>query len=387
MIYRLRRYRSFEEAVTDLSRLGMSAPPAGPAVPSALFVEGRKEEIQAVHRRFWERGVEIASSERGHRSRACMVGDDEDLRTWAELLPDRGAATRAMGSYHSDDAPPVRIPGGALTFDRPLVMGILNVTPDSFSDGGSCKSVEASVLKGLAMVEEGADIIDVGGESTRPGAAPVPLEEEIRRTVPVIKEIVARTDIPISVDTMKPEVAAAAVAAGAHIINDVTGLEDPRMIDVAAEAAVPVVLMHMLGTPQTMQSLVDASTYDDIVSDIMWRWEERMAAAEIRGLERDMVILDPGIGFAKLQEHNLEVLDRIRELRCAGRPVLIGASRKGFVRKLAGGSVEQRAGGSLAAASVAVMNGANIVRAHDVPETAGALRLIDAVRKRPRERR
>jgi dihydropteroate synthase len=274
------------------------------------------------------------------------------------------------------------MPGGKLEFRRPLVMGILNVTPDSFSDGGMSSSREASVLRALAMAEEGADIIDVGGESTRPGAAPVPLDEELRRTVPVIREIAERTDVPISIDTMKPDVAREAVRAGARIINDVSGLGSPAMAGVAAEAGVPAVLMHMLGEPRTMQRTVSAESYDDVVSDIMWFFEERMNAAEEVGLPRQQVILDPGIGFGKLQEHNLEILERARELRCCGRPVLIGASRKGFVSRIAGDTAERRAGGSLAAAVTAALNGASIVRVHDVPETVGALRFIDALRSR-----
>jgi dihydropteroate synthase len=263
-------------------------------------------------------------------------------------------------------------------------MGILNVTPDSFSDGGTHKSVDASVLRALAMVEEGADIIDVGGESTRPGAVPVPLEEELERTIPVIKEIAARTDVPISIDTMKPEVAKAAVKAGAKVINDVTGLGTPEMAEIAAEAGVPVVIMHMLGDPQTMQSLVNDNTYDDVVSEIMWRWGERMSLGESKGLPRDRVILDPGIGFGKLPEHNLTILERARELRCAGRPVLIGPSRKGFVGHFAGDTMERRLGGSVGAAVMAALNGASILRVHDVPETVGALHLVDAARKHPR---
>jgi dihydropteroate synthase len=231
------------------------------------------------------------------------------------------------------------------------------------------------------MVEEGADIIDVGGESTRPGATPVPVEQELKRTIPVIREIAARTDAPISIDTMKPEVAEAAIKAGAKIINDVSGLGAPTMAEVAAATGAPVVIMHMLGDPQTMQDLVNERTYDDVVSEIMWQWEERMAIGEAYGLSREKVILDPGIGFGKLPEHNLEILERTRELRCAGRPVLIGASRKGFVGHIAGETPERRLGGSVGAAVMAALNGASIVRAHDVPETVGALRLVEAARQ------
>ena len=185
-------------------------------------------------------------------------------------------------------------------------------------------------------------MIDVGGESTRPGALPVDTQEELRRVVPVISSLSELTRIPISVDTRKPEVARAAIEAGASMINDVSGLEDPEMIDVASQAGAPVILMHMLGDPLTMQERVDATTYEDVVADIMRFWEERMDLAEDQGLARDRIILDPGIGFGKLQEHNLEILDRLREMRCAGRPLLVGASRKGFIGRITGEPPAQR---------------------------------------------
>ena len=210
----------------------------------------------------------------------------------------------------------------------------------------------------------------------------MPLDEEMKRTVPVIREMAERTDVPISIDTMKPQVAREAIKAGARMINDVSGIRSSEMAEVAAESGVPVVLMHMLGEPRTMQRDVSGNSYDDVVSDIMWFWEERMEAAESRGLSRHQMILDPGLGFGKLPEHNLEILERARELRCSGRPVLIGASRKGFVTRLAGDTAERRVGGSLAAAAVAAINGASIVRVHDVPETVGALRFIDTLRSR-----
>jgi dihydropteroate synthase len=198
----------------------------------------------------------------------------------------------------------------------------------------------------------------------------------------VIKELAERTDVPISIDTMKPEVAREAVRAGAQMINDVSGLRSREMVEVVADTGAPVVLMHMLGEPKTMQKEVSEESYDDVISDIMWFWEQRMETAESLGLPRERILLDPGIGFGKLQEHNLDILRRTRELRCSGRPLLIGASRKGFVSRIAGDTAERRGGGSLAAAAVAALNGANVVRVHDVPETVGALRLLDALRSR-----
>jgi dihydropteroate synthase len=385
MIVRLRCYGSPAEVRSDLARLGLEVPPTlgGPA-SLGLFIEGEVAELNEVRRRANADGIALSFSDRGRRSRVFLLGDADALARSAGGLLGPELFAPVLNAYRSNDAPPVTIPGGKLTFERPLVMGILNVTPDSFSDGGTNVTVEASVLRALAMVEEGADIIDVGGESTRPGATPVPLDEELGRVVPVIRELSERTDTPISVDTMKPEVARAAIKAGARLINDVAGLRSPGMAEAAAEAGVPAVLMHMLGEPQTMQRTVTPESYGDIISDIMWFFEERMEAAERSGLPRQQVILDPGIGFGKLAEHNMEILDRARELRCAGRPVLIGASRKGFIARISGDAAERRAGGSIAAAVVAAMNGASIVRVHDVPETVGALRFIDALRTRSR---
>lgn len=381
MIVRPRAYASWAEVQADLSRLGMEIPSILPATaPCGLFIEGDAGELADLCRRGREEGIACSFSDRGHHPRACLLGGVDDLLPKAEAILGPGTIGPALQAYHANDAPPVSMPGGRLTFERPLVMGILNVTPDSFSDGGAHASVEGSVLRALAMVEEGADIIDVGGESTRPGAAPVPLEEELRRTVPVVAEIAARTDVPISIDTMKPEVARETIRAGARIINDVTGLRSKEMTEVAVDAGAPVILMHMLGQPATMQRTVSRESYDDVISDIMWFLEERMEAAEHHGLPREQMILDPGLGFGKLHQQNLEILERARELRCSGRPILIGASRKGFVGRIAGDNAERRVGGSVAAAAMAVMNGANIVRVHDVPETVGAVRFVDVLR-------
>jgi dihydropteroate synthase len=307
------------------------------------------------------------------------VAEDDELESLGAVLDD-DLLVRAIERYGSEGALPVPLPDGQLTFERPLVMGILNVTPDSFSDGDHYIGTDEGVLRALIMAEEGADLIDIGGESTRPGAEPVSLDEELRRTVPVIRLIAAQTDVPISIDTRKAAVARAAVEAGARIINDVSGLEDPAMARVAAESSVPVVLMHSLSDPRTMQKQVTAVTYDDIVSDIMWTWEERMERAVEQGLERERILLDPGIGFGKLPEHNLAILGRLREYRCSGRPLLVGASRKAFIGKITGEAADQRLGGSLAAAAISVMNGASVVRVHDVKETVSLVRTIDAVK-------
>jgi dihydropteroate synthase len=257
-------------------------------------------------------------------------------------------------------------------------MGVLNVTPDSFSDGGRYLDKGKAVERALEMVEEGADIIDVGGESTRPGADEVDVEEEMRRTVPVIEELRSRLDVPISIDTRHHQVAQEALEAGAQIINDVSGLQDRNMIELAARRGAGVVMMHMLGEPQTMQ---DQPTYDDVVGDISLFLEERMQRAREGGVDPARILLDPGLGFGKSLDHNLQIVVRLREFRCLGRGMLVGASRKSFIGKVLGQEVTGRKEGSLAIASIAIMNGASVVRAHDVKETKMVARMVDAVQR------
>lgn len=257
------------------------------------------------------------------------------------------------------------------------VMGILNTTPDSFSDGGKFQPLEKAVKRALQMVEEGADIIDIGGESTRPGAAPVQALEEIERTVPIIEKLREQSGVLISIDTQKAEVARAALRAGADIINDVSALSDPQMAAVAAESGAGVVLMHMQGTPETMQK---NPQYDEVVSSVRNYLEERMERAESQGVSPLQIVLDPGIGFGKTDEHNLALLNGIGDLAAAGRPVLIGASRKSLFGRLLNREPDERLAGSLAAAVFAVMRGARILRVHDVKESCDAVRLVDTLR-------
>ncbi len=259
---------------------------------------------------------------------------------------------------------------------KTLVMGILNATPDSFSDGGVFQTLEKAVKRALEMIEEGADIIDIGGESTRPGAEPVQALEEIERTVQIIGKLREQSDCLISIDTQKAEVARAAVAAGANIINDVSALADPEMVNVAAETGAGLVLMHMQGSPETMQ---DNPNYADAVSEVRNFLEERMAFAISKGVAEAQVVLDPGIGFGKNDEHNLALLRGIPALAAAGRPVLIGASRKSLIGRLLGREVDDRLAGSLALAVFSVMRGAHILRVHDVKESCDAIRLLDTL--------
>lgn len=264
---------------------------------------------------------------------------------------------------------------------RPLVMGIVNVTLDSFSDGGRFASTEAAVAHGLDLVRQGADLLDIGGESTRPGAQPVPLEEELGRVQPVVAALAQRTGVPLSVDTSKAEVARVCLTAGARIINDVTGLTgDPEMAEVARSAGSGVILMHMQGSPLTMQQ---EPRYDDVVRDIARFFEERLQALTSLGIASERIVLDPGIGFGKTRAHNLEILARLDEFQRLGRPVCLGVSRKGFLGRLLGERpVERRLAASLAAVCWAMCrNAVQVIRVHDVEETVDAVTTIMAIQE------
>lgn len=261
-----------------------------------------------------------------------------------------------------------------------LVMGILNVTPDSFSDGGRFIDPDAAAAHALRMQAEGADIIDIGGESTRPGADPVPVEEELRRLLPVLERLRGKLKVPVSIDTYKAEVAEAALRHGARIVNDVTALRgDPRMAELVAREGVGVVLMHMKGTPRTMQ---ENPTYADVVAEVISFLEERIAFAREWGIDPEQVAVDPGIGFGKTVEHNLEIFRRLGEFRALGRPILVGPSRKSFIGAILGLPVGERLEGTLAACAVAVVRGADIVRVHDVLPARRAVDLAFHMRER-----
>jgi len=266
-----------------------------------------------------------------------------------------------------------------LSMDRPHIMGILNATPDSFSDGGVHNSVEAAVSSAESMVSHGASILDIGGESTRPGAAYVPEDEEIARTEPLIEAIRARTDALISIDTRKASVARAAWKAGAGLINDVSGFTfDPQLAPFCAEVAEPVCVMHMQGDPATMQ---DDPQYDDVLLDVYDFLNGQVAHLEQLGLKRDLIVVDPGIGFGKTEVHNLTLLQNLSLFHGLGCPILLGVSRKGFIGQIGKEPrKDARAPGSIAVALAGLSQGVQIVRVHDVAETAQALRLWAAVR-------
>jgi len=276
----------------------------------------------------------------------------------------------------SSRPPGIKLGTCVLRFDRPRVMGIVNNTPDSFSKDGLGGDVRRAIARGEEMFADGADVVDVGGESTRPGAEPVPAEEEMRRVVPVVERLSERHPGRVSIDTMKPEVAEAALFAGASTVNDVSGLRNQKMIEVVAEHDAAVIIMHMLGEPRTMQV---SPRYKDVVDDIKKYLWNRVAAAEMTGVSPRKIMVDPGIGFGKTKEHNLEILARLGELRSLGKPIVIGVSRKAFIGKITGRPVEERLEGSIAAATLAVREGADIVRVHDVKETVQALAVANAI--------
>lgn len=281
--------------------------------------------------------------------------------------------------------PPKRVldcNGRALALGRVAIMGVLNITPDSFSDGGLFLAPDAAVAHARRLVEDGADLIDVGGESTRPGAQAVSVPQELDRVIPVIEAIAAEVPVPVSIDTSKPEVMRAAVGAGAGLINDVHALRAPGALEVAAELRVPVCLMHMQGEPRSMQH---NPVYAEVVQEVRDFLRGRIEACVRAGIPRERIVVDPGFGFGKTVAHNLELLRRLSEFRLLGCPVLAGLSRKSMIGALLGLAVDQRANASVALALIAVQNGANIVRVHDVRATREAIRMWESVYPRTGE--
>jgi len=304
---------------------------------------------------------------------AAAVAPLARLRAWAERAGPEAAAA-AAGRLAALAAP--RPPWGGLALDRPLVMGVVNVTPDSFSDGGAFLDPERAAAHGRALLAAGADLLDVGGESTRPGAAPVPPEEEIRRVAPVVAALAAAGAV-LSIDTRHAAVMRAALAAGARIVNDVTALAgDPESLGVVARAGAAVALMHMQGEPATMQA---APRYALASLDVLEALAARVAACEQAGIPRARIVIDPGIGFGKTQQHNLEILARLALFHALGTGVMIGVSRKSLVGRLAGAPVGARLPGSLAGALHALGQGVQILRVHDVAETRQAVALWRAI--------
>jgi dihydropteroate synthase len=287
----------------------------------------------------------------------------------------------------TEDHPVISVPAvwavrdGALAIEGPLVMGVVNVTPDSFSDGGRYLDPEIAIARAAVLVDEGAALLDIGGESTRPGAAPVPAAEEIERVVPVIRGIRARgISVPISIDTRKAAVARAALEAGAHVVNDVSALGDPAMAGLVCDTGAGLVLMHMRGSPATMQ---DAPAYDDVVGEVVEHLTAALARAERAGIPARRVVVDPGIGFGKTADHNLELLGGLPRLARIGRPVLLGVSRKAFLgRLLDGAGPDDRLAATIGACVAGYLAGARIFRVHDVRPVLDALRVAAAISAR-----
>jgi dihydropteroate synthase len=262
---------------------------------------------------------------------------------------------------------------------RTHVMGVINVTPDSFSDGGQFFDKDRAIEQGLRLAMDGADLLDIGGESTRPYSKGISAEEELNRVLPVIESLKKELRIPISIDTLKARVAREALRCGASMVNDISALRfDPDMGAVVAEAGVPVILMHMKGTPADMQR---HPTYDDITSEIITFLKKAMDQAVSRGVQRDRIIVDPGIGFGKTSDHNLEILKELGRFRCLDAPVLVGSSRKAFIGQILDKKAHERDTGTMATVAAAVMNGAHIVRVHNVKQAAETVKIIDAIKR------
>lgn len=276
-----------------------------------------------------------------------------------------------------DLSPMLDCAGRALRLDRPRILGVVNVTPDSFSDGGRHATLDAAVAHGLRLVEEGADALDVGGESTRPGAAGIAAELEISRVVPVIERLARETGVPISVDTSKPEVMRAAVAAGAGLINDIFALRRDGALQTASELDVPVILMHMQGEPRSMQ---DAPHYDDVVAEVRRFLADRIFDCELAGIPKSRLVVDPGFGFGKNLAHNLTLLAALESLADLGVPLMVGMSRKRMIGEITGRDTDQRMAGSVAAHLLAAERGALLLRAHDVAPLRDALAVLNALR-------
>jgi dihydropteroate synthase len=324
------------------------------------------------------KGIPVA---RGVRGICFSVSSDDQVEEWARgsrQAEDALADTRAAIRRYTTREFTLSCRGGSLSLSgRPRIMGVLNVTPDSFSDGGKFATRKQAVRRALEMVEEGADIIDVGGESTRPGSRGVSLAVERERVLPVLEELAGKTGVLLSVDTTKAQVAREAAAAGAHIVNDTSALsDDPEMGDVVRESGCAVVLMHRRGTPETMQN---APSYRSFFEEMLDELEERVDAATAAGIPRDRILVDPGVGFGKRLEDNLALHIRLPEMRNLGLPILFGPSRKSFLGALTGKSAEERVFGTAASVALAVAGGAHLIRVHDVRAMMDVVRVSAAI--------
>ena len=376
---RVRVYRNYADAWGEWRRLGLPESALGRFDLSSrqfIFIDSiGKEEAEALQEELKQKGLTVLPC-RGERALITI-----NPLTLENLLMS-GASPRvmemgeALRSRNDAEPPAFEWSGGSLDLSRPRVMGILNVTPDSFSDGGTYLDADAAVQRANAMKDEGADIIDIGGESTRPGSAPVTQDEEWSRISDVVRRVSEEVGVPVSVDTRRPDIARKALRAGAVMVNDISGLQD-GMVDVVRDEGAAAIAMHMRGEPSNMQ---EYTRYVDVVGDVYAFLEERMRNAVASGVPRERLAIDPGLGFAKDVDGNLETMSRLEEFRSMGRPVVLGASRKTFLGKIAGGGPEDRLEASLAAAAVACWQGVHLFRVHDVVETVKVLRSVSAMR-------
>ena len=378
---RMRVYRSYPEALNEWRRLAVPEGALGRmdlATKQFFFIDGiAKDDAAPLLKAVQARGGRGFHC-RGDRALVVLspVGletmlNNGDVPQMTEQL------AMALMNRMDDEAPVFEWSGGSLDLSTPKVIGILNVTPDSFSDGGHYLDTESAVRRAQEMKDEGADVIDIGGESTRPGSDPVPASEEWERIGAVVRRVSDEVGLPVSVDTRRSEVASKALEAGANIVNDVSGLE-PDMADVVARAGSGAIMMHMRGQPSNMQT---DTRYADVVGDTYLFLERRMTQAIEAGVSRSSIAIDPGLGFGKDLEGNLQIMSRLDEYRSLGRPVMLAASRKSFLGKIIGGDVNDRLEESLAAAAVACWQGVRLFRVHDVKETVRTVRAVHAMRE------
>lgn len=376
---RVRTYRNYQEAWAEWRRLGIpdrAFTRFDLASRQFIFIDSiAREEVSSLGSELASKGATVLPC-RGDRALAAItpLALENLLMTGASArIVEMGEALRCRNDV---ELPSFEWSGGSLNLSRPRVMGILNVTPDSFSDGGWNLDTDVAVRCALTMKEEGADIIDIGGESTRPGSAPVSADEEWGRISVVVKRVSEEVGLPVSVDTRRPDVARKALRAGAVMVNDISGLKD-EMIEVVRSEGAAAFIMHMRGEPSNMQ---DDTRYVDVVGDVYAYLEQRLKSAMAAGIPHERLAIDPGLGFAKDVDGNLEIMSRLDEFRSMGRPVLLGASRKTFLGKISGGGPDDRLEASLAAAAVACWQGVHLFRVHDVKETVRTLRAVSAMR-------
>ena len=396
---RLLMIRSLEDVQSELEMLGI-APEKGKVLSYEMFTYYLKLEKMALGPAIFLRGLVdtlggkmlIAEEEHYKKEKidTLIVGNWSFFKKLSFELSKHPAPFKKLSQELKEAAIPKLLDNNNLILEwngrkidfssRTYIMGVLNVTPDSFSDGGKFFAQESAVKHAFKMAEEGADIIDSGGESSRPGAKGVDTGEELQRVIPVIKSVVKEVDVALSIDTTKARVAEEALAEGAEIVNDISALRfDPEMAPLVAKRKVPVILMHMKGTPQTMQANV---YYHNLISEIIEFLEERISFAVESGIERKKIIIDPGIGFGKsIQRDNFTILRNLEEFQCLGRPLMVGPSRKAFLGRLLKLPVEDREDATAGAVAVAVMNGANIIRVHDVKKMKRVVQVVETIKR------